>query len=290
MRGPPVPCGRRRSGASSFALVVGRVIGRRAVVGRRRLVEQLGEALGIAGEEVRTRAGRFLRGRRGLAPAAALQPVGGLGVVAVRDRELAGEREAQRVRVDGLDRQLRDEQRPLVLAHGELHERQLVVPAQQLAIRLAERIVDRRGVMGPADEREGRVEDERDPERGAAGTVEDEIPGRDTFAIRALQGLETQLCEPGLDVGSGHRRRPGGGRHGGQSTRAARFRPSRRHDGSLRNRVGSAHRRPCSPWRALDGTATAVGAPGPIRRAWIAHGVRRSPGERYSALDPDPLR
>ena len=204
-------------------------------------------------------------------------------MIAVRDRELAGEREAQRVRVDGLDRQLRDEQRPLVLAHGELDERQLVVPAQELAIRLAERIVDRRGVMGPADEREGRVEDERDPERGAAGTVEDEIPGRDTFAIRALQGLETQLSEPGLDVGSGHRRRPGGGRHGGQSTRAARFAPSRRHDGSRRNRVGDAH--------GVNAHRESVGEHPSARarcdrRAWHAAvtGVRRSPRERNSPI------
>ena len=105
------------------------------------------------------------------------------------------------------DRQLDGQQRPLVLADAELGERELVVPAQQLAVRLAEHVADGRRVMRPADERERRVEDDRDAEIEAAATVEDEIPAGDPIALGPLDGLEAQVGEPALDVG---RRRTAG--------------------------------------------------------------------------------
>ena len=58
-----------------------------------------------------------------------------------------------------VDRQLDREQRALVLADRELGERELVVPAQQPAVRLAEHVADRRRVVRPADQR-------RAPDRG----------------------------------------------------------------------------------------------------------------------------
>ena len=98
------------------------------------------------------------------------------------------------------------EQRPLVLAHRELRERELVIPAQELAVRLAEHVVDRRGELGPADEREGRVEDDRHPKVEAAATVEHEIPAGDPIAL----GLDRRARVPGRRASA--RRRPGAAR------------------------------------------------------------------------------
>ena len=75
-----------------------------------------------------------------------------------------------------VERDLDREQRALVVGDRELGERELVVPAQQPAVRLAEHVADRRGVVRPADQRQGRIEDDRDAKVEAAASVEDEIP------------------------------------------------------------------------------------------------------------------
>ena len=90
------------------------------------------------------------------------------------------------------DRQLDGEQRALVLADAELGERELVVPAQQPAVRLAEHVADRRRVVRPADERERRIEDDRDAEVEAAASVEDEIPAGDPIAVGSLGGRQAR--------------------------------------------------------------------------------------------------
>ena len=133
----------------------------------------------------------------------------------------AGEGQPEGVRASGDavgDRQLDGQQRPLVLADAELRERELVVPAQQLAIRLAEHVADRRREVGPADERERRIEDDGHAEVEAAAAVEHEIPAGDPIALGPLDRLETQVGEPALDVGRAHGGRAGvGGRHGPRS-------------------------------------------------------------------------
>ena len=116
-----------------------------------RRLEQLARAAPRTGPAA-ARPGRRRRrasgGSTGQPPA--LSQVDRVGVEAVGDGELAGEREAQRVaRRQCVDRELDRQQRPLVLADRELRERQLVVPAQQLPVRLAEAVVDRRREVGP---------------------------------------------------------------------------------------------------------------------------------------------
>ncbi len=96
------------------------------------------------------------------------------------------------------------EHRPLVLRDGELGERELVVPAQQLAVGLAEVVADRRRVLRPADDRHRRIEDDRDAEIEAAASVEDEIPGGDPIAIGSFGGREPEIREPVLDIGRAH--------------------------------------------------------------------------------------
>ena len=107
-----------------------------------------------------------------------------------------------------VDRQLDGEQRALVLGDRELGERELVVPAQQAAVRLAEHVADRRRVLGPADDREGRIEDDRHPQVEPAAPVEDEVPAGDPVAIGTVGGVRPSSAnQPSTSAG-----RTGGGR------------------------------------------------------------------------------
>ena len=141
------------------------------------------------------------------------QPVLRLVEQAVGDADDPGEGQTEAIRAGRRragDRLLDGEQRTLVLADAELGERELVVPAQQAPVRLAEQVADGRRVVRPADQGEGRVEDDRDAEIEPAATVEDEIPAGDPVALGPLDGLEAQVGEPALDVG--RRARPRGRR------------------------------------------------------------------------------
>ena len=75
---------------------------------------------------------------------------------------------------------------------GELDERQLVVPAQQLAVRDAEGVVDGRRVVDPAQQRERRVEDERDPDVVAPRAVEQQVPAGDAVALARARSAAVQ--------------------------------------------------------------------------------------------------
>ena len=63
-----------------------------------------------------------------------------------------------------LDRQ----DRPPVLGDGELGEREVVVPGEELAVGLAEAVAEGWGEVGPADQSERRVKDQGDPQVEAA--------------------------------------------------------------------------------------------------------------------------
>ena len=80
----------------------------------------------------------------------------------VGDRERRGRSRARaRPRSRAPAGDLGREDRPVVLGERELHERELVVPAEQLPVGLAERVADRRREMDPADQA-------RRPGRGSA--------------------------------------------------------------------------------------------------------------------------
>ena len=144
----------------------------------------------------------------------------------IADGEDSCQRKAEDVGIEPARRQLHREDRSLVLAHPELDERELLVPAEEAAIRLAEQVVDRRRVVGPADQPDSRVEDQRDAEIEAATAVEHEVPRDDTVAVGSLEGLEPQVAQPALHVGRTEpgRREVGRG-HGGQSSPRRRPEP-----------------------------------------------------------------
>ena len=123
-----------------------------------------------------------------------------------------GEGEPERVGVEAVGLDLDREDRALVVGDGELGERELVVPAQQPAVRLAEHVADRRRVMRPADHAEGGIQDHGHAEVEAAASVEDEIPGSDPVAVGSFGGGQAQVREPAFDIGRAHAR---GARIGG---------------------------------------------------------------------------
>ena len=88
---------------------------------------------------------------------------------------------------------------PAVLGQGELHERELVVPAEQPVIRLAQAIPDRRGEMNPRDQPQGRIQDHGEANIEAAPAVELEIPGNHVVAVHPGRGHDPELGEPCLD-------------------------------------------------------------------------------------------
>ena len=177
--------------------------------------QQFRQALAVPRQERRVARGSLAQ--VGQAPAQP-EPVLRLLEQAVGDAEDPRQRQAEPVGVRVPDRDLDREQRPLVLADAELGERELIVPAEQLPVGLAEHVADRRGVVGPGDDRQRWIEDDRHPEVEAAAAVEDEVPGGDPVAIGPLERLQAELGEPALDVGRAHERGPGvGGWHGPRS-------------------------------------------------------------------------
>ena len=194
-----------------------------------------------------------------------------------RRSRASGRSRAQLVAIDRRDRQLRREDRPLVLGQRELRERELVVPAEQLPIRLAERVADRRGEVDPADQRERRVEDQRDRQVEPAPAVEPEIPRRDAVAIGAGVSGSSPSSSSQRSTSAGRTGAPGSAdRHGGQSTVAIRSRPSgeRRREPAARSPPGRA----AAVWRAP--AATDAGRPDAGRSV---RAVRSPDGDR------DPL-
>ena len=71
-------------------------------------------------------------------------------------------------------------------ASENFDERELVVPAEERPIRLAESVADRRREVDPGDQPDGGVEDDRDPDVEPASPVELEVPGRHTVALDAI--------------------------------------------------------------------------------------------------------
>ena len=179
----------------------------------------LGEQLGQASLEPRHQR-RVARRPIGLVrPSTAdPQPVLRLVEQSIGDADDPDQGQAERIRIErGVHREFHGEQRTLVLADAELGERVLVVPVQEPAIRLAEQVVDRRREVGPADEGQRRVEDDRHAQVEAAPTVEHEIPAGDPITLGSIDRFEVQVGEPALDVGRAHVRRTGIGWHGPRS-------------------------------------------------------------------------
>ena len=179
-----------------------------------------------------------------------------------------------------LDRQLGREHRPPVLGERELDERVLVVPAEELAVRLPEPVADGRREVDPADQRERRIQDERDRDVEAADAVEPEVPGADAVAVRPVARAEPELVQPALDVGRAHRRPRPGSRHGGQSTVGRGSEPSAA-SRAPRPRLEAASRPGRCPRRSI---APAV----PCRcRCACRPGPPGSPRPRPPARPPD---
>src|SRR5206468_9693558 len=111
---------------------------------------------------------------------------------------------------------------PVVLGERELDERVLVVPAEELPERLAERVADRWGEVDPTDQGNGRVEDQGHGEVEPPPAVEPEVPRRDAVSIGPGQRCEPELAEPALDIRRAHHAARLRRRHGGQSTVSAR--------------------------------------------------------------------
>ena len=166
-----------------------------------RLLEQLRHPVGVAGDE-RLAAAASGPDVSGIAPPIQIHAADSSSSRSLIASERASARPSSS-RSSAPDRQLGREDRALVLGQRELRERELVVPAEQPPIRLAERVADRRRVVDPADQRQLRVEDQRDGQVEPAPAVEPEVPRRDALAIRS------RLRASGPARRASARRRPG---------------------------------------------------------------------------------
>ena len=98
-------------------------------------------------------------------------------------------------------RDLHGQHRPVVVGEGELHERELVVPAQQLPVRDAERVGDRRREVDPDDDRRRRVQDDGHAARRSGAARRAGGPTRRSLSrSRRSSGPEVQLGQPALDA------------------------------------------------------------------------------------------
>lgn len=159
--------------------------------------QQLDEVIVVALEEV-SLARRSLHGR------------GALGTrVQPRQRALEGQvahgqepadSGAQDIAVQPTHLELGREHRSVIRRQGELDERQLVIPTQELSVGDPERVVQGGREMDPQEHRGGWVQDEGDPDIRPSLAVEAQIPAGDAVTISTLDGRQAKFIEPIVDA------------------------------------------------------------------------------------------